>query len=79
MRQTIESKLAAREGSQSADDIAAHMWINLWEIISEFPGGDISVLGPDGTVLDPFDADGPITGPWGIAIDSFRFTADPSR
>ncbi len=69
VRQTIESKLAAREGSQSADDIAAHMWVNLWEIISEFPGGDVSVIQPDGTVLGPFNADGAITGPWGIAID----------
>jgi streptogramin lyase len=69
VRQTIESKLAAREGSQSADDIAAHMWVDLWEIISEFPGGDVSVIQPDGTVLGPFNADGAITGPWGIAID----------
>ncbi len=69
VRQTIESKLAAREGSESADDIAAHMWINLWEIISEFPGGDVSVIQPDGKVLGPFDADGAISGPWGIAID----------
>lgn len=68
-KQAIESKIAARRGAQSADDIAAHMWIDLWEIISKFPGGDISVIQPDGTVLGPFNAEGAITGPWGIAID----------
>lgn len=69
VKQTIESKLAARKGTESADEISAHMWVNLWEIISEFPGGDISVIRPDGTVLGPFNADGAITGPWGVAID----------
>ncbi|MEO4042944.1 hypothetical protein AAFN47_15180 [Hoeflea sp. CAU 1731] len=68
-KQAIESKLEARRGLQSADDIAAHMWINLWEIISEFPGGDISVIRPNGSVLGPFNAEGAITGPWGVAID----------
>lgn len=69
VKQTIKSKIAARKGTESADEISAHMWVNLWEIISEFPGGDISVIRPDGTVLGPFNADGAITGPWGVAID----------
>ncbi|MEP3330334.1 hypothetical protein [Sedimentitalea sp.] len=69
VKQTIESKIATRKGTESADEISAHMWVNLWEIISEYPGGDISMIRPDGTVLGPFNADGAITGPWGVAID----------
>lgn len=68
-KQAIEAKLDARMTTQSADDISAHMWANLWDIISRFPGGDLSVIQPDGTVLGPFSADGAITGPWGVAID----------
>lgn len=68
-RQAIEAKLEARKGTMSADDIAANMWINLWHIISEYPGGDVSMISPDGTVHGPFNADGAITGPWGVAID----------
>jgi hypothetical protein len=53
----------------TADDIAANMWANLWDIISEYPGGDVSMVAPDGTVHGPFNAGGAITAPWGIAID----------
>ena len=69
VRQKLEGRLEAMRGSQSADDLAAHMWVDLWDIISEFPGGDISMISPDGTVHGPFDAGGAITGPWGVAID----------
>lgn len=69
VKQKLEAKLKAREGTMSADDIAAHMWVDLWDIISEYPGGDLSMIAPDGTVNGPFNADGAITGPWGIAID----------
>jgi streptogramin lyase len=68
-KQAIAAKLEARKGTMSADDIAANMWINLWHIISEYPGGDVSMISPDGTVHGPFNADGAITGPWGVAID----------
>ncbi|WP_424991020.1 hypothetical protein [Fluviibacterium sp. S390] len=69
VQQTIKAKLEARKGTMSADDIAAHMWIDLWDIISKYPGGDISMITPDGTVHGPFNANGAITGPWGVAID----------
>lgn len=68
-KQAIEAKLEARKGTVSADDIAAHMWVNLWDIISKYPGGDVSMITPDGTVHGPFNADGAVTGPWGIAVD----------
>ncbi len=69
VRQKLKSRLEAREGTMSADDIAAHGWIDLWGIVSEYPGGDISMITPDGKVNGPFNANGAITGPWGIAID----------
>jgi len=69
VKQALEAKLEARRGTMSADDIAANMWANLWNIVSEYPGGDISMISPDGTVHGPFNAGGAITGPWGVAID----------
>ncbi len=69
VKQKLEAEAEALVGSMSADDRAAHMWVNLWDIISEFPGGDISMISPDGTVHGPFNAGGSITGPWGVAID----------
>jgi streptogramin lyase len=68
-KQALEAKLEARKGTMSADDIAANMWADLWKIVSENPGGDISMISPDGTVHGPFNAGGAITGPWGVAID----------
>jgi streptogramin lyase len=69
VKQKIEGKIEAREGSMTADDVAATMWADLWGIINKYPGGDVSMITPDGEVLGPFNADGAITGPWGIAID----------
>lgn len=69
IKQKLESKAEALEGSMSADAMAANMWVNLWNILSENPGGDVSMIRPDGTVHGPFNAGGAITGPWGIAID----------
>jgi streptogramin lyase len=69
VKQKLESKAEALKGSMSADDIAANMWANLWDIVSEYPSGDISMIAPDGTVHGPFNAGGAITGPWGIVID----------
>ncbi len=69
VKQKLEGRFQQLRGSQSADELAAHMWVDLWDIINEFPGGDISMISPDGTVHGPFDANGAITGPWGVAID----------
>lgn len=69
IKQKLEGKIEARKGTMTADDVAANMWADLWEIINKYPGGDVSMITPDGTVHGPFNADGAITGPWGIAID----------
>jgi hypothetical protein len=57
------------EGSTSKADAAAKMWIDLYEILVKYPGGDVSMVRPDGTVLPPFDGGKSIIAPWGIAID----------
>jgi streptogramin lyase len=57
------------EDSASKADAAAKMWIDLFELLVKYPGGDVSMVRPDGTVLPPFDAGKSINGPWGIAID----------
>jgi len=57
------------ENSASKADAAAKMWIDLFELLVKYPGGDVSMVRPDGTVLPPFDAGKSINGPWGIAID----------
>lgn len=69
VKQKLEGEAEALAGSMSADERAANMWVDLWDIISEFPGGDVSMIRPDGTVLGPFNAGGSITAPWGVAID----------
>ncbi len=69
VKQKLESEAEALAGSMSADQRAANMWVDLWDIISEFPGGDVSMIRPDGTVEGPYNAGGSITGPWGVAID----------
>jgi DNA-binding beta-propeller fold protein YncE len=73
----IEEKLKSKveslfEGSESKADRAtkiAKMWIDLYDIMAKYPGGDVSMVRPDGTVLPPFDGGKSIIGPWGIAID----------
>jgi DNA-binding beta-propeller fold protein YncE len=57
------------EDSASKADADAKMWIDLFELLVKYPGGDVSLVRPDGTVLPPFDAGKSINGPWGIAID----------
>jgi DNA-binding beta-propeller fold protein YncE len=57
------------EDSASKADADAKMWIDLFELLVKYPGGDVSLVRPDGTVLPPFDAGKSIIGPWGIAID----------
>lgn len=57
------------EDSASKADADAKMWIDLFELLVKYPGGDVSLVRPDGTVLPPFDAGKTINGPWGITID----------
>ena len=45
------------------------MWIDLFELLVKYPGGDVSMIRPNDTVLPPYDGGNSIIGPWGIAID----------
>lgn len=65
----LKSKIDSRVGSESEADLVAQEWINLIDIVTDYPGGDVSMIRPDGTVLPPFDGDKSIVGPWGIAVD----------
>jgi DNA-binding beta-propeller fold protein YncE len=65
----LKSKVEGLVGSASKAENTAKMWIGLFEILQKFPGGDVSMVRPDGTVLPPFDGGKSIIGPWGIAID----------
>jgi len=65
----LESKAESFLGSTSKADEEANAWINLFNVLTEYPGGDISMIRPDGTVSPPFDANKSIIGPWGVAID----------
>jgi len=65
----LEAMLASRFGAASEKDRVAQEWIHLYEILAEYPGGDVSMIRPDGTVQPPFDGDESFIGPWGIAVD----------
>jgi DNA-binding beta-propeller fold protein YncE len=70
----VETKLKSKveglvEDSTSKADADAKMWIDLFELLVKYPGGDVSMVRPDGTVLPPFDGGKSIVGPWGVAID----------
>ena len=66
----LKSKVEDRVESPAAKaDATAKMWIGLYELAAKYPGGDVSMVRPDGTVLPPFDGGKSIIGPWGIAID----------
>ncbi|MEJ2084776.1 MAG: hypothetical protein P8Y44_03750 [Acidobacteriota bacterium] len=65
----LEGLLASRFSSQSEAHTVAQEWIDLYEILDKYPGGDVSMIKPDGTVLPPFDGDKSLIGPWGIAVD----------
>jgi DNA-binding beta-propeller fold protein YncE len=65
----LEAKVAGLRGTVSKADEEAREWINLFEILNEYPGGDVSMIRPDGTVPPPFDGNKSITGPWGVAVD----------
>ncbi|MGO9829788.1 MAG: hypothetical protein ACLPJH_06570 [Myxococcaceae bacterium] len=58
----LKSKLESRSTSK-ADD-AAKEWIGLYNLLAKYPGGDVSMVRPDGSVLPPFDGGKSIIGPW---------------
>jgi streptogramin lyase len=70
----VEDKLRSKvenlvEGSALKVDAQIQMWINLVDLLVKYPGGDVSMVRPDGAVLPPFDGGKSIIAPWGIAID----------
>ncbi|MBI1246721.1 hypothetical protein GC197_02610 [bacterium] len=65
----LQAEMEARLNLDTKADLEAKEWINLYGILMKFPGGDVSMIRPDGTVLGPFDGGKSIVGPWGIAID----------
>jgi hypothetical protein len=70
LKDKLESKVGNHgESSASPAERAAKMWIGLYELMVKYPGGDVSMVQPDGTVLPPFDGGKSINAPWGIAVD----------
>ncbi len=69
IEEKLKSKVEGLAGSEANADANAKLWISLFEILQTFPGGDVSMVQPDGTVLPPFNGGKSIIGPWGIAID----------
>ena len=69
VKNVLKSKVESHQGSASKADDEAQMWVDLFNIVAKYPGGDVSMVRPDGTVLPPFDGANSINGPWGIAID----------
>ncbi len=69
VKNVLKSKLESREGSASKADDEAQMWVDLFNTVAKYPGGDVSMVRPDGTVLPPFDGGNSINAPWGIAVD----------
>ena len=66
----VKSKVEGLKRSKAdAEDQKAQMWIDLYDMAAKYPGGDVSMVGPDGTVVGTFDGGGSINAPWGIAID----------
>src|SRR5208283_1282177 len=50
------------EGSAAKAEATTKMWIDLFELLEKYPGGDVSMVRPDGTVLPPFDGGKSIIG-----------------
>jgi streptogramin lyase len=69
IKEKLKAKVASHEGSMSDDERAAKGWIDLFSIAHKYPGGDVSMIRPDGTVLGPFDAGKSMNGAWGVSID----------
>ena len=66
----LESKVESLGESAAAKaDAAPQAWIDLYNLLAKYPGGTVSMVQPDGTVLLPFDGGKSINGPWGIAVD----------
>jgi streptogramin lyase len=65
----LKSWVEGLGSSVSKEEQEAQGWISLFGILQKYPGGDVSMIRPDGTVLPPFDGGKSIIGPWGIAID----------
>lgn len=69
IKEKLTAKLASLKGSMSDEERAAKGWIDLFSIAAKYPGGDVSMIRPDGTVLGPFDAGKSMNGAWGVSID----------
>jgi hypothetical protein len=69
-RASTGAELAHLEGRLSeSHGTKLNGWIGLYELMVNYPGGDVSMVRPDGTVLPPFDGGKSINAPWGIAVD----------
>ncbi len=55
--------------SEPAADKNAKAWISLYETVVKYPGGDVSLVQPDGLVVGTFEGGKSIDSPWGIAVD----------
>lgn len=69
VKNVLKSKVESHRGSASKADDEAQIWVDLFNTVAKYPGGDVSMVRPDGTVLPPFDGGKSINVPWGIAID----------
>lgn len=69
IKEKFEAKLSSLKGSMSDEERAAKGWIDLFSIAAKYPGGDVSMIRADGTVLGPFDAGKSMNGAWGVSID----------
>ena len=69
IKNVLKSKLESLTGSASKADDQAETWVELFETVAKYPGGDVSMVQPDGTVLPPFDGGNSLNAPWGIAVD----------
>ena len=69
VKEKLTAKFSSLESSMSTEERAAKEWIDLWEISDKYPGGDVSLIRPDGAVLGPFKAGESMNGAWGISID----------
>jgi hypothetical protein len=67
----IKAKAESFEGSRANQNKQAQLFHELYEALLNYPGGDVSLLHPDGTQPpgSPFDGAKSINAPWGIAID----------
>jgi len=65
----VKSKWAKLVHSGTEADETAQQWIDLFELLVKYPGGDVSMIAADGTVSPPFDGGKSFYGPWGIAVD----------